>query len=61
MKKKLKLPQNEVPCLTWDGFKAQSREKVKMELEHLNIKDVEVPKNMIHLLQLLDFNLQTEL
>ena len=51
VKKKLKLPQNQVACLIWDAFKAQSTEKVKLE-EHLNIKDVEVPKNMTHLLQL---------
>ena len=38
----------------WDAFKAQSTEKIEMELEHLNIKDVEVPKNMTHLLQYLD-------
>ena len=44
VKKKLKLPQNQVACLIWDAFKAQSTEKVKLELEHLNIKDVEVPK-----------------
>ena len=54
VKKKLKLPQNQVACLIWDAFKAQSIEKVKLELEHLNIKDVEVPKNMTHLLQPLD-------
>ena len=51
VKKKLRLPQNQVACLIWDAFKAQSTEKVKLE-EHLNIKDVEVPKNMTHLLQL---------
>ena len=38
----------------WDAFKTQSIEKVKLELEHLNIKDVKVPKNMKHLLQPLD-------
>ena len=35
-------------------FRAQSAEKVKLELENLSIKDVEVPKNMTHLLQHLD-------
>ena len=54
MKKKLKFPQNQVACLIWDPFKTQSTEKVKLELEDLNIKDVEVPKNMTHLLQPLD-------
>ena len=54
VKKKLKLPQNQVACLIWDAFKAQSTEKVKLELEHLNIKDVEVPKNTTHLFQPLD-------
>ena len=54
VKKELKLPQNQVACLIWDTFKAQSTEKVKLELEHLDIKDVEVPKNMTHLLQPLD-------
>ena len=34
--------------------KAQSTEKVKLDLKHLNIKDVEVPKNMTHLPQPLD-------
>ena len=51
VKKKLKLPQNQVACLIWNAFKAQSTEKIKLDLEHLNIKDVEVPKNMTHLLQ----------
>ena len=54
VKKKLKLPQNQVACLIWNAFKAQSTEKIKLDLEHLNIKDVEVPKNMTHLLQPLD-------
>ena len=54
VKKELKLPQNQVAFLIWDTFKAQSTEKVKLELEHLDIKDVEVPKNMTHLLQPLD-------
>ena len=56
-KKKLKLPQNQVVCLFWDAFKTQSIEKVKLELEHLNIKDVKVPKNMKHLLQPLDLTI----
>ena len=30
VKKKLKLPQNQVDCLIWDAFKAQSRENVKL-------------------------------
>ena len=54
VKKKLKLPQNQVACLILDAFKAQSTQKIKLELEHLNIKVVEVPKNMTHLLQPLD-------
>ena len=37
--------------MIWDAFKTQSTEKVKLELEHLNIKDVEAPKNMTHLSQ----------
>ena len=37
--------------MIWDAFKTQSTEKVKLELEHLNIKDVEAPKNIIHLSQ----------
>ena len=41
VKKKLKLPPNQVACLIWDAFKAQLTEEVKRELEHLNIKDVE--------------------
>ena len=40
--------------MIWDEFRAQSTEKVKLELEHLNITDVQVPKNMTHLLQFLD-------
>ena len=54
VKKKLKLPQNQVACLIWDAFKAQSTGKVKLELEHFNIKNVEVPKNLTHFLQPLD-------
>jgi hypothetical protein len=54
MKRKLKLPEDQVACLIWDAFKAQSTEAVKLELENLNIKDVQVPKNMTHLLQPLD-------
>ena len=30
VKKKLKLPQNQVDYLIWDAFKAQSRENVKL-------------------------------
>ena len=48
---KLKLPQNQVASLIWDGFRTQSIEKDRLELEHLNIKYVEVPKNMTHLFQ----------
>ena len=40
--------------MIWDAFKAQSTEKVKMELEHLNIKVFEAPNNMAHLSQPLD-------
>ena len=54
VKKKLKLPQNQVACFIQDAFRAQSTEKVKLELENLNIKDVEVPKNITYLLQPLD-------
>ena len=50
MKKKLKLSQSQVACLIWNAFKAQSTEKVTLKLEHLNIKDVKIPKNMTHLL-----------
>ena len=53
-KKKLKLPQNQVACLTRDTFKAQSTGNIKLELEHLNTKDVKLPKNMTYLLQPLD-------
>ena len=45
---------NQVACLIWDAFKAQATEKFKLELEHLRIKDVKVPKSMTHLLQPLD-------
>ena len=51
MKDKLKLPQNQVACLICDAFIAQSTKKVKLDLEHLNIKDIEVPRNMAQLLQ----------
>ena len=40
--------------MIWDAFKGQSTEKVKLELEHLNTKDAEVPKILKHLLQPLD-------
>ena len=40
--------------MIWDGFKAQSTEKVKLGLEHLNIKDVVAPKNMTYLSQPFD-------
>ena len=56
MKKKLKLPQKQLACLIWDASKAKSTEKVKLELEHLNIKDVEEPKNITHLLQPLELS-----
>ena len=39
VKKKLQLTQNQVACLIWDAFRAQSTKKVKMEPEHLIIKD----------------------
>ena len=54
VKNKLKLPENQVACLMQDPFKAQSTGNVKLELEHLNTKDVKVPKNMTYLLQPLD-------
>ena len=41
VKKKFKLPQNQTASLIWDAFKAQSTGKIKLELEHLNIKGVE--------------------
>ena len=53
-KKELGLPDDQITCLVWDAFKAQFTETVKSELEHLKIKDVQVPKNMTHLLQPLD-------
>ena len=56
MKKKLKLPQNQLACLIWDASKAKLTEKVKLELEHLNIKDVKEPKNITHLLQPLELS-----
>ena len=56
MKKKLELPNIQVACLNSDVFKSQSTEKVKLELEHLNIKDVKVPKHMIHLLEQSEFS-----
>ena len=40
--------------MIWDAFKVQSTEKVKLELEHLNIKVFEAPNNMAHLSQPLD-------
>ena len=40
--------------ILWDVFKAQSTDKVTKELERLNIAQVIVLKNMIHLLQPLD-------
>ena len=57
LKKKLKFPQNKAACLIWDAFKAQSTEKFKLELEHLNIMDVEVPKNMTHFFRPLDLTI----
>ena len=39
---------------SYDAFKAQSTDKVTRELEHLNIIEVMVPKNMTHLLQPFD-------
>ena len=40
--------------MIWDVFQTQSTEKVKLELEDLNIKAVEAPKNMTHLSQSFD-------
>ena len=37
--------------MIWDSFKAQSTEKIKLNVEHLNIKDVEVLKNITQLPQ----------
>ena len=54
-KKELGLRGDQITCLIWDAFEDQSTETVKSELEHLNIKDVQVPKKRItHLLQPLD-------
>ena len=41
-------------CIVWDSFSGQETDNVKLKLEELNIKDVGVPKNMMHLLQPLD-------
>ena len=54
VEKKTTLRQNQIACLIWDAFNTQSTENVEPELEHLNIKDVKIPKNMTHLLQPLD-------
>ena len=54
IKKELGLPGDQITCLILDAFKAQSTETVKLVLENLNIKDVQVPKNITRLLQPID-------
>ena len=58
-KKKLNLPVDAKVLLVWDAFKAQSSEAVKETLADLDIVTVMVPKNMTHLLQLLDLTTNT--
>ena len=41
-------------------LRLNQQKKVKLELEHLSIKDVEVPKNMIDLFQPLDLTTNLE-
>ena len=48
--------QLQIACLNWDAFKSEATEKVKLELEHVNIKDAKVPKQMTHLLEEREFS-----
>ena len=54
VREELGLQNDQKAFILWDAFKAQSTDKATKELEHLNIVQVMVPKNMTHLLQPLD-------
>ena len=54
VREELGLQNDQKALILCDAFKAQSTDKVTKELEHLNIVQVTVPKNMTHLLQPLD-------
>ena len=54
MEEEKNLPQSQKSRLVCDTFKAQSPPKVMDTLSSYGIESVMVPKNMTHLLQLLD-------
>ena len=54
VKEDLELPESQKAVVVWGAFTTQNTEKVKRELQKLNIKVVGVPRNMAHLLQPLD-------
>ena len=50
----LKLPTDQKALLIWDIFRGQMTDKVKEQLNELNIECVYVPANMTHFFQPLD-------
>ena len=53
-KKDLNLTNDQNSVLIWDAFTGQNTDAVNNRLSELNIFTVNVPKNLTHLLQLLD-------
>ena len=53
-KKDLNLTNDQNSVLIWDTFTGQNTDAVNNRLSELNIFTVNVPKNLTHLLQLLD-------
>ena len=53
-KKDLNLTNDQNSVLIWDAFTGQNTDAVNNRLSELNIFIVNVPKNLTHLLQLLD-------
>ena len=53
-KKDLNLTNDQNSVLIWDAFTGQNNDAVNNRISELNIFTVNVPKNLTHLLQLLD-------
>ena len=54
IKKDLSLPNDQKSLIIWNAFTGQNTDAVKNRLSGLKILTVNVPKNLTHLLQLLD-------
>ena len=55
-KDELGLPPTQRSCVIWDAFSEKATDAVKEKLSTLRSEEVQVPKNMTHLLQPLDLN-----